>query len=304
MSIEKGAKYRYGLEEGSKKHRCPACNKKRFVRYVDHQTSEYLSKQYGRCDREINCGYFLNPYEDGFADVEAIDWRETGHQPPKSSPADYIPHEVFKASLKAYGKNRFISYLRTLFDNEIVMQLIDKYHIGSSKHWLGSTVFWQIDQQGNIRTGKVMLYDDSGHRVKKPYSHITWAHSLLFDDYNLEQCLFGEHLLTDDKSIPVAIVESEKTAIISSVYFPEFIWLATGAKSNLKPERCKSLMGCRVVLFSDLSAYNDWEKKAKELSYFCNISISDLLKTHADSEAKFEGYDLADYLIEYDITDF
>ena len=39
------------------------------------------------------------------------------------------------------------------------------------------------------------------------------------DINELKQCFFGEHLLRE-KTMPVAIVESEKTAIISSVYLP------------------------------------------------------------------------------------
>jgi len=191
-----------------------------------------------------------------------------------------------------------------LFDREIVQDLINTYHIGTSKHWKGAAVFWQIDIQGNIRTGKIMLYDNNGHRVKEPYNHINWVHSLLYNEYNLQQCLFGEHLLTDDKTIPVAVVESEKTAIICSVYFPEFIWLAAGAKSNLKPERCKSLMGRSVTLFPDLGAYEDWQQKAESLSYFCDIGVSDVLETNTDCHDKEEGYDLADYLIQYKLDRF
>ncbi|WP_372938062.1 DUF6371 domain-containing protein [Seonamhaeicola sp.] len=34
----------------------------------------------------------------------------------------------------------------------------------------------------------------------------------------------------------MAIVESEKTAIIMSMFLPDFIWLATGSKGNFKYE--------------------------------------------------------------------
>jgi len=56
-----------------------------------------------------------------------------------------------------------------------------------------------------------MLYSPTtGKRVKEPFNHITWVHKALKQpDFNLKQCLFGEHLL-QDKTKPVAIVESEK----------------------------------------------------------------------------------------------
>ena len=47
--------YKYVLEKGSKKHYCPECNKKRFVRYIDTNTDEYLPFDYGRCDRDDKC---------------------------------------------------------------------------------------------------------------------------------------------------------------------------------------------------------------------------------------------------------
>jgi hypothetical protein len=70
--------HRYSLEKGSKKHHCPDCNKKTFVLYIDTETGDYLPEQYGRCDRESNCSYHLNPYLDGYA--KAIWEQEQGNR--------------------------------------------------------------------------------------------------------------------------------------------------------------------------------------------------------------------------------
>jgi len=68
-----GLKYRYTLEKGSKKHPCPSCKKKTFVRYIDTQNSNnYLSSEYGRCDRESNCGHHQLPPIDEKEKIESV----------------------------------------------------------------------------------------------------------------------------------------------------------------------------------------------------------------------------------------
>lgn len=39
------------------------------------------------------------------------------------------------------------------------MQQMMRYRIGTSNHWPNATIFWQIDQQQKVHTGKIMLYD-------------------------------------------------------------------------------------------------------------------------------------------------
>lgn len=98
----------------------------------------------------------------------------------------------------------------------------------------GATVFWQIDIHGNVRAGKIMGYDfETGHRIKEPFNQVSWVHSVKKLPYfHMKQCLFGEHLLsgnsTGQSTKTIAIVESEKTALIAALFIPDFIWLATG----------------------------------------------------------------------------
>jgi hypothetical protein len=128
-------------------------------------------------------------------------------------------------------------------------------------------------------------------------------------EFELRQCLFGEHLL-QDKTKPVAIVESEKTAIIASVYLPQFVWVAVGSLTNLNAEKCQVLDGRTVALFPDLNGFDDlngfekWSNKAKELSHLAIFTVSDLLERKATEAERKQGFDLADYLIKFDYREF
>jgi hypothetical protein len=160
------------------------------------------------------------------------------------------------------------------------MELAGKYHIGNSTYWKGATVFWQVDILGRVRAGKIMLYDpDTGKRVKSPFEHINWAHKIFnLEGFELKQCFFGEHLLRDCEK-PVAVVESEKTAIIASTYFPDFTWIASGSLNNLNAEICSVLKGRRVTLFPDLNCFEKWSKKALALRHIASFSVSDILES-------------------------
>lgn len=224
-------------------------------------------------------------------------------RPPKVEKSiSFIDVEVMKTTLTNYTNNNFVKFLIERFGTPTATALISKYYLGTSKHWSGANVFWQIDSNGKIRTGKIMLYNaTNGKRIKEPFNHVQWLHKVTQQpNFELKQCFFGEHLL-NDLTKPIAIVESEKTAIISSVFLPQFIWLATGGKTNLTAEKMQVLNGRKVVLFPDLNCFNEWTNKANEFSNFLKISVSDLLENKATKEERNKGLDLADYLLNFDV---
>jgi hypothetical protein len=138
-----------------------------------------------------------------------------------------------------------------------------------------------------------------------------WEHKALNrPEFNFKQCFFGEHLLKGN-TLPVAIVESEKSAVIASVYLPEYIWLGASGKFGLNAEKCNVLKGRTVILFPDLSkptdkinAFELWTNKAKEHSYITNFVVSDLLEVNASEEERIQGLDITDYLIKKSFNDF
>jgi hypothetical protein len=277
------------------RHRCPGCDKnKTFALYIDAETNEPLSSHAGRCNRESECGYHYTPKQ-YFNDNGIVPEQSAFIHKPKAEPlpTSYIDKDVFAKSLTRYEDNNFIKFLQTLFDSQTVAAAIDQYQIGTSKHWPGATIFWQMDLNSNTRTGKIMLYNDAtGKRVKEPINYITWAHTALkVEAFNLKQCLFGLPLINNTNK-PIAIVESEKTAIIASMYLPQLIWLACGGIGNLNKDVCTPLKGRKVILYPDLNAFAKWSVKAKELGF----NISDLLERKATEEEKRKGLDIADYL--------
>jgi hypothetical protein len=296
------------------RYRCLSCQRrdKTFSLYIDTETGEHIHPTVGRCNRESNCGYHYTPkqyFQDNNISFDTPQPKAYKPRPvtPQPKPVSFIPVEVFKASLNptAFETNHFVKFLIDLFGVEVASQLISRYFIATSKHWNGATVFWQIDTQGKVRTGKIMLYSPTiGKRVKEPFNHISWVHKALKQpEFELKQCLFGEHLLID-KTKPVAIVESEKTAVIASVYLPQFIWVAVGSLTNLNAEKCSILKGRIVTLFPDLDGFDLWSCKAKKLSHLAAFTVSDLMERKATEAERKQGFDLADYLIKYDYKAF
>jgi hypothetical protein len=198
--------------------------------------------------------------------------------------------------LTGYDRNSFCLWLVQVFGEDAAFRLVDAYHVGTSKFWPGACIFFQQDTEGCIRAGKIMLYNsDNGRRVKEPFNHIQWVHKVMkIEPYALQQCLFGEHLLVVDSVKPVAIVESEKTAIVSAGFMPEFIWLATAGKNNLSREKLNAVQGRRVTLFPDLMAFDKWADIVKGMP---GVTVSDILERRANEADRAAGLDLADYLL-------
>lgn len=177
---------------------------------------------------------------------------------PKPLPTSYIDENIMRSSQKCYEANNLFLFLSSQFGETATLSLMEKYHVGTSKHWTGATVFWQVDNQGKVRTGKVMLYNpETGKRVKEPYNHISWVHSLIpHKDFNLCQCFFGEHLINAVKTKPIALVESEKTALIASYYLPQFVWIASGGKNGCFNTKSLSVLKTEMWSYSLI-----WERQ-------------------------------------------
>lgn len=352
--------YKYTLDNSSKKHICPNCNKRTFVLYIEVKTGNYLTDDFGRCDRSTNCHYhkappkgkkaFCIPFlvlksiselaykltdlngiisivpnsqileqtkndcwitewylknsliqylgnESKYFNVEEICFVNTITA--KKSPPEIVQSfhslELLDKMYNVSQIDNLTEFLKIYFSKDEVFKATQNYFItGTSYFWSSSTAFWQIDEKQKIHACKIMQYERyTGKRIKKPYNHINWLHNAIKEpDFNIKQCLFGLHLVVEDYQKTIAIVESEKTAIVMSIFLPDYIWIATGSKQNLKLELLKPIKKRNIVLFPDKGEYDNWLKKANELNALgFKIAVSQLIE-QTDFES---GFDLADY---------
>ena len=253
-----------------------------------------------------------------------------------------------------------------------------RYRLGATKD--GGVIFWQIDNQQRVHTGKIMYYQPDCHRDKQ--HHPTWVHCLMKDqlppNYEFHPCLFGLHLLTNTIATPhsqgenltnptnkkfsnwlspsgrraepsqildveknnsldsfnscsekpsvssvkfsdqgtecgvaivvpkIAIVESEKSAVILSEKFSDFVWLSCGGLQAFKAELLAPLVDYKVIIFPDTDStgdtYRQWSQVASEAQRLYKfrypLRVSPLLESHATPEQKLRKIDLVDYLYE------
>ena len=168
------------------------------------------------------------------------------------------------------------------------------------------TIFWQCDEMGIIRTGKMLKYNTDGHKMKsddkKDFTndYISARMSREYKkrpewfvsrfgynpkDYEMRQTLFGMHLVDYFPTATINIVESEKTAIICSIYFgnqEQDLWMATGGMANLRPEILKPLFDRKrkIMLYPDIDGIEKWQSAVEAFN-------SNLMKIQSGFIRKF-----------------
>ena len=315
--------YRFHLQKyrpGSKTA-CPECGRKScFTRYIDEAGEISFPDNVGICDHINSCGYHYTPKEyfrDNPAVKEKLNEQERNGgtpivakalakpQPEQKSQISFLPSDWVEQSMRRYDINPLHRYFIRVMSKKDADRLFRLYRVGTSRMWGGAAVFWQTDRDGNVRAGKIMGYDaETGHRIKEPFNQVSWVHSVRkVPDFRMKQCLFGEHLLSDTSAAmsakPVAVVESEKTALVAALFIPDFIWLATGGMHGcFNSEAMQVLRGREVVLFPDLKATEEWRRRLPMLESFCRrATCSDMLEKIATDAQRETGLDIADFLL-------
>lgn len=300
----------------STRHECPSCHDPHSLTYYVDENGEPIDPTCGRCNHESACGYHYPPsqyFQDHPTDNKPM-YTKPLVRPVRPKPSlkhiCTIDEGYVQASMCAYQiascVNRcsnFDKFLRSLFSEETVIYLHRLYLIGmpNSKD-VENIIFWQFDSRGKARSGKIIPFHPDGHRIKE--KGVNWLHSvlkkrgLLPDAWELNQCLFGEHLLNLFPKKKVALVESEKTAIIGAGFYPQFVWVATGGKSQLSEDKLKVLAGRHVIAFPDIDGVQEWKDKLKACKVpFRKLEISDILEKNENEEDRERKIDIADWLV-------
>ena len=267
-------------ERGGNTYRCFACDAKgdavKFL--MDHENMTFVD-----AIRWLGKKYNIE------VDDVPLEWTPPPPRPtPPPLPTLYIPMSIVKART-SLENNTLAEWIKTgikwdTVQRKRVDEVLTAYLVGSSVY--GHTIFWQIDQEGNVRTGKMMRYKTDGHRDKDAAWNFDYIHAALFrdaghpeyDDTKMEvrQCLFGLHLLNrykfKDVEQTVCIVESEKTALLMAIAYgnnAKQVWMACGGLGSLNATRLAPLIADRrnIILYPDRDGIEAWRKKAEQLHY-------------------------------------
>lgn len=228
---------------------------------------------------------------------------------------DYLPIAMIEQANKAVVNTGLFKYLATEFGENSAKAVLDLYLVGASKSishiGLNAVNFPYIDNQRRVIDCKIIHYNPINGKRDKTMP-ITWAMNKLNKKRNpTEQlnrahlCYFGEHLIADNATADICIVESEKTALICAICYPQYIWLACGGKTYLNAEYCKKFKGRNVILYPDRDGVEEWTNKGRELGNMgIRASVNTTIKKNYpefvnESTKEKCNADIADFIIAY-----
>jgi hypothetical protein len=190
-----------------------------------------------------------------------------------------MERDVVRLTMKATQPNIFIEWLRALPWNskqrERLPNILWQYCVG---RWGDRVCFWQIDEQGRPRGGKLMRYGMNGKRDKdKVTGKPGWMHNQEgirercdMEHHEYRATLFGMHLLKKYPEATINIVESEKTALICSTAYGNMeqnLWMACGGLEFLKLDSIQTLIdeGRTIWIWPDKDGVEKWRDKVSHI---------------------------------------
>lgn len=197
----------------------------------------------------------------------------------------------------------------------------ERYHLGKTKS--GQPIFWMID--------------DMHTPLDAHIGNDTWISALLkareplLEYWQVQHCLFGQHLITNtdltnltNKNIAISaeqphscnsrhswsektticVVESEQSAMVLSELFPECTWMAYVNTLHLCPDLFEPLQGHTVTIYPrtdpTLSTFLFFEDLVDitRRQYDIDISVDATLEDHATADQKDQCIDILNFILE------
>lgn len=313
--------YRFHLAkwtERDKDVKCPNCGKGKgaYKEYVDAagKPVDPVNHLCGKCDSENRCGYHVTPHEweKEHGKIETGNYVKREQVQKKRLEID--PKIVSQTIKKQhYELNTLVVWLRSLPWNsaqkETLEHALQLYCVGTMRN--GSTIFWQIDQDRKIRTGKKMMYTKEGKRLKDSEGNSIGfgfmhnivpeaAEQLKAGTHMYVQCAFGLHLTKVFPTAEIHVVESEKTALLMTCYdqqpWHEHVWIAVGSMQQLSEQWLQGLKGRIIVAYPDANAVEDWTRRVNALKadgWKINLSVKWMELYDCEHDPKADIGDLA-----------
>ena len=208
---------------------------------------------------------------------------------PASPPREvkHIEQSTLMKMMAAAKDTALFKFMCAQFPDQasMIQTIFAAYMVGGSKHTdrhgNRATSFPYINTKGQCVDCKVFHIDEVSGSRKKADPIRTWtdkegtaqalqstwalAEMRLKEHRDPTWCNFGDHLLADRPGVEVAVVESEKSALIAALVIPSKVWVAVGSMQNLTPQRCEPYRGRTITIFPDRDGIATWEDKAKTL---------------------------------------
>lgn len=231
-------------------------------------------------------------------------------EPPKQ--VEYIPDSMVAAAHAHVAETSLYMFLCRYWPQSEVDRVMDLYRVGASKYVNpkgGRAVAYpHINNKGQCVDIKLMhLSPKTGKRkdadplytwtekdgTTKQIS-ITWVLSAMKKSHlRAPWCGFGSHLLSLRPGVPIGIVESEKSALILTLAYPERLWIGTGGKPFFNEGMCAQFAGREIIVCPDRDGIGEWEVIAKSLPMADVIKIDTTISRYP-GESKD---DLADIVL-------
>ena len=263
---------------------CPCGKSNADGKFVPFKNAE----KFGYCH---SCAKLIKP-----DNKPAIDWTPIKMERKPEPAAEFISWEYYKPLMYDYhlnDNNRFVDFLCRVLGVQKTHYVLQDYLLGTGDNF--TVIFPYINHNRNIVNLKTMDYDRmTGKRG-----------SLIFYDKRKprhKMCFFGGHLVDSDKhkDKPIAIVESEKTACLMSVFNPNYLWLACGGSNGLSSHKFDYIKYREIHLFPDEGKYKLWTEKLERLQ---QLHPTNIFKISKECEYWFEsghiekGDDIADFYL-------